>query len=332
MGCPLPPSSPPVLLASLPFLPPEIPVSNDLAIVESNILAQRDTFEQVLVDRSINFYREAAFATQILQANDYALGIARKNPQSVIDAVTNIAAVGISLNPATKHAYLVPRDGKIILDISYRGMLHLAIASGSLRWGQAEVVYEADTFVVGGYSEPPIHTRHPFGPDRGEIVGTYCVVRTIDGDYLTTTMPIAEVYSVRDRSESWKSHVAKKTKTPWQTDPGEMIKKTVIKRAYKTWPMSERVQKAGHILDTDGGEGFGTVDEVKTAPSEVLAPAKAAAAGGLVEMRKHWKGLSDADRAALAPHMPELDAIVAEAEKGAKDERIAANVREESKS
>jgi recombination protein RecT len=289
-------------------------MSNDLTLITNEILSLEPTFNLVSIDPGINFHREAGFACQLLQANDYLLSVARKNRQSVIDAVTNIAAIGISLNPATKHAYLVPRDGKVILDISYRGMLHLAIASGSLRWGQAELVYAADHFLVGGYAEPPSHSRQPFAKDRGEIVGTYCVVRTIDGDYLTTTMNIDEVYSVRDRSESWKKHVSEKKKSPWASDPGEMIKKTVIKRAYKTWPMSERVQKAGHLLDTDGGEGL-DLSEVKVAPAEILAPAKAAAAGGLDEMRAYWKHLNDDSRKALAPHMPELDALVAQAEK-----------------
>jgi recombination protein RecT len=288
---------------------------SDLVIVEDCILATRDAFEAVAIDPSINFQREAGFAVQLLQGNEYALKIAKANPQAVINAVTNIAAIGISLNPATKHAYLIPRDGKIVLDISYRGMLHLAIASGSLRWGQAEIVHQADTFVVGGYAEAPVHNRQPFAADRGEMTGAYCVVRTIDGDYLTTTMPIAEVWGIRDRSESWKSHVAKNTKTPWASDTGEMVKKTVIKRAYKTWPMSERVQKAGHILDTDGGEGFGNDADLPEAPAEILAPAKAAAAGGRAEFAKHWEALTPVDREALRPHIGELQKLVVAAEK-----------------
>lgn len=289
-------------------------MSTDLAIVSGDIMSLEPDFHAVAVDPDINFRREAGFATQLLQANDYLLKVARNNRQSVVDAVVNIAAIGISLNPATKHAYLIPRDGKVVLDLSYRGLLHLALSSGSLLWGQAEVVYAHDDFVVGGFSEPPIHKRNPFAKDRGAIVGAYCVVRTIDGDYLTTTMTIDEVYSIRDRSESWKAHLSKKTKTPWASDEGEMIKKTVVKRASKMWPMNERVSKAAHLLDTDGGEGL-DLSEVKLAPAAILAPAKAAAAGGLEAMREYWRGLSDDDRRALTPHMPELDALVAEAEK-----------------
>jgi recombination protein RecT len=112
-------------------------MSNAIAIVSGAIQEARESFAAVLTDRSLNFEREAGFAVQVLSANDYALKIATSNRQSVIDAVTNIAAIGISLNPAKKQAYLVPRDGRICLDISYIGLMDLAIASGSIRWGQA---------------------------------------------------------------------------------------------------------------------------------------------------------------------------------------------------
>ena len=213
-------------------------------------------FHAVSVDRGIVFAREAEFAVQALCASDYALKIARENPQSVRDAVTNIAAIGISLNPAKKQAYLVPRKGAICLVISYMGLLDLAIQSGSILWGQAELVYAADKFTMNGHDKPPTHERNPFAKDRGELVGVYCVVKTCDGDYLTCTMTAAEVYAIRDRSDAWKAHKEKGKSCPWVTDEGEMVKKTVIKRAQKTWPRSDRVEKAVHHLNTDAGEGI----------------------------------------------------------------------------
>jgi phage RecT family recombinase len=185
--------------------------------------------------------------------------IATQNRQSVINAVTNIAAIGISLNPAKKQAYLVPRDGRICLDISYMGLLDLAIQSGSLMWGQAELVYQQDSFMLNGFDKPPTHGRNPFSPDRGEIVGAYVVVKTKDGDYLTACMSIQEVYDIRNRSSAWKAWEKDKRKCPWVTDEGEMVKKTVIKRAYKTWPKTDRLDAAVHYLNTEGGEGLADI-------------------------------------------------------------------------
>jgi recombination protein RecT len=242
-------------------------MSNALQVITNEIYGVRNSFEAVNVDRSINFEREAGFAIQILSNNDYALTVAMNNRQSVIDAVTNISAIGISLNPAKKLAYLVPRDKKICLDISYMGLLDLAIASGSIMWGQAELVYSADDFRLNGFDKPPAHERNPFAKDRGEVVGVYVVAKTHSGDYLTSTMTIDEVNDIRNRSSAWKAWIEKKRSCPWVTDPGEMAKKTVIKRAYKTWPKTDRLDKAIHFLNTDGEEGLESIRQQSAAPA-----------------------------------------------------------------
>lgn len=232
-------------------------MSNALALITDDIYNTRDAFQSVLSDRSINFEREAGFAIQAITAKDYILSVAASDRQSVVNAVTNIAAIGISLNPAKKQAYLVPRDRKICLDISYMGLMDLAMATGSIRWAQAELVCENDGFARGRFDEPPTHTFNPFSKDRGPIVGVYVVVKTADGDYLTHTMEIGAVMDIRDRSEAWKSYKAGKAKScPWLTDEGEMIKKTCVKQAYKYWPKTDRLEKAIHHLNTDGGEGL----------------------------------------------------------------------------
>lgn len=231
-------------------------MSNALALVTDSIYKSKDVFMSVLADKSINFEREAGFAVQVLQNNEYALKVASENRQAVIDAVTNVAAIGISLNPAKKQAYLVPRKNKICLDISYIGLLDLAVESGSIKWGQADLVRKNDVFQSNGFDKAPTHTFDTFSKDRGEIIGAYVVVKTADGDYLTTTMTIDECYAIRDRSDAWKNAKPGKSKGPWETDPGEMIKKTVIKRGSKLWPKTDRLAKAMNHLDTDSGEGI----------------------------------------------------------------------------
>lgn len=237
-------------------------MSNALTLITGDINATKDEFMTLLADRSILFEQEAGFAIQILGNNSYALSTAASNRTSVVNAVKNIAAIGISLNPAKKQAYLVPRGGAICLDISYMGLIDLAIASGSIVWAQAELVRENDGFKLNGMGNAPSHEFDPFGKNRGPIVGVYVTVKLHNGDFLTTTMDIDEVLSIRDRSEAWKAFAAKKTKScPWSTDEGEMIKKTVIKRAYKTWPKTPRLDTAIHYLNTEGGEGLKDINE-----------------------------------------------------------------------
>lgn len=301
---------------------------NQIVPIEDSIYGTKDAFASVLTDRSINFDREAEFALQALYGNDYAMKIAMQNRQSVINAVVNIAAIGISLNPAKRQAYLVPRDGKICLDISYMGLLDLAIDSGSIRWGQAELVYETDAFALNGVDQQPTHKRNPFAKDRGDVVGVYVVVKTADGDYLTTAMAVDEINAIRDRSSAWKAWVSKQKSCPWVTDWGEMAKKTVVKRAYKYWPKSDRLDQAIHHLNTDGGEGLAVIEsqqlpyKAMPAPPEdtperlaLYATLSDVATAGPEALAAAWAKLSKEQRTMIG-HAG-LDALKAEAEKAA---------------
>lgn len=266
-------------------------MSNDLELVTADIYACRDSFLAVQAEPTLNFDREANFAIQILEGNSYTLKVALQNRQAVIDAVTNIASIGLSLNPAKKQAYFVPRKGKICLDISYMGLMDLAMATGSVRWGQAKLVYENDIFELNGVDQAPTHKTKPFSTDRGPVVGVYVVVKTADGDYLTHPMSMNEVIAIRDRSEAWKAYVKDNSKVcPWVTDPGEMTKKTCVKQAYKYWPKTERLEKAIHYLNTETDEGL---NQIKSAPqgdedTTLRWIEKAAACKDLASLQSTW--------------------------------------------
>lgn len=230
---------------------------NALTTVESRVLSLENEFNQVNAYK-LNFKKEAGFALQLLKASDFLRSTAQSNPDSLQNAITNIAAIGISLNPATKEAYLVPRNRSICLDISAIGLIKLATDSGSIKWAQAEIVKKNDKFKFLGVGKEPFHEVEYFS-DRGETVGAYVVAKTSDGDFLTTVMSVKECHDIRDRSEAWKAFVTGKTKScPWATDEGEMMKKTVIKRASKLWPKSERLDTAVHVLNEHEGINFST--------------------------------------------------------------------------
>jgi recombination protein RecT len=206
----------------------------------------------------------------------------------------------------------VPRDRKICLDIGYIGLLDLAIMSGSILWGQAELVYEADTFILNGVDKMPTHGRKPFDKNRGAVVGVYVVVKTPDGDYLTTTMTIDEAHDIRDRSSAWKAWVEKKKSCPWVTDDGEMVKKTVIKRAYKLWPKTDkdRLSKAIHYLNSEGGEGL------VEAANESAEPAKSMGGSARDAMREALTAMSIESQNYMRELAGEVEAIFRNPEAG----------------
>lgn len=217
-----------------------------------------------IAPQGLVYASEKGFAIQHLKGNDYLMKAAVQNPESFQAALSNVAAVGLSLNPAEKLAYLIPRNvkangqfvTKVFYEPSYMGLLRLATNSGSIKWCQSEVVREGESLELNGAGDRPVHTFNPFIRD-GEVIGAYCVAKTGDGDYLTTTMTASELYAIRDRSESWKAFTAKRAKSggPWQTDEIEQMKKTVIRRAFKTWPRSDQ-RLAQAVMISNENEGF----------------------------------------------------------------------------
>ncbi|MCK5601319.1 recombinase RecT [Candidatus Pacearchaeota archaeon] len=191
------------------------------------------------------FQKEAMFAMQLMKKNDF---MQKMSPDSVFDAVVNVASIGLSLNPATKLAYLVPRDGRACLDISYLGLYQLAIDGGEIKHVKAELVYEGDTFTFNGVDEKPEHSYDPFMDykDRGKLRGAYCLAMLTNGTYKVEFMPAIEIYKVK---------ASAKTRKVWDAWFEEMAKKTVIKRAAKMWPKNNKVMHAIHHLN-ENGEGI----------------------------------------------------------------------------
>lgn len=205
---------------------------------------QEPLFCGALTDQSVTWAKESQFAIQYFQKNDFLAKTALGNPTSAQNAIINVAAIGITLNPASKLAYLVPRDGMVCLDISYMGLLHLAQATGSIKWGQCKLVYSNDTYESNGLDTAPTHKYNAFG-DRGAVVGGYCTVKTADGDYLTEEMSLAEIKAVESTSKAKNG--------PWKTFWEEMARKTIVKRASKYWPKAQRLDNAIHLLNEDEG-------------------------------------------------------------------------------
>lgn len=218
--------------------------------IKQIVMRVEPQFEELArIHKAVNFKREASFALDALKSNPYLASVAMGDQDSFKRAIINVAAIGLSLSPVSKLAYLVPRDKKVCLDISYRGYIQLAVDIGSVKWVKAEIVKEADTFEYQGMGKEPLHAFNPF-KDRGMILGAYCVAKTHDNEFITEMMSNEEIYSIRDRSSAWKSYLKDNSKkNPWLTDESEMMKKTLIKRAYKSWPMTNTRERLETAID-----------------------------------------------------------------------------------
>lgn len=223
------------------------------------ILSTQPTFQKM--DKAngylLNFEQECMFARQQITKNQYSIDTAAKNSLSLKNAICNVAAIGISLNPAQAHAYLVPRDGQICLDVSYRGLVKLATDCGAIQWAKTELVYENDTFVWNGPNKAPDHKADPFS-DRGDVKGGYCIARLPDGTDMIETMSRKEMDQIQETSKAKNG--------PWKHWPDEMRKKSVTKRASKSWPQTgdrKRIDTAIDVMNHHEG----LVEEEKAEPT-----------------------------------------------------------------
>lgn len=198
----------------------------------------------------VAYQREAMFAFQMIGKKS---DLQKCQPASIKNAIINVASVGLSLNPATALAYLVPRKDEACLDISYRGLLKIATDSGSVKYAKPEIVRSLDLFEYNGPFSAPTHKFNPFAKEdeRGQVIGVYCIAVLHDG-VMVETMSMEEVNKVKASSKAGSNG-------PWVSWPEEMIKKTIIKRAYKMWPRTERLATAISVLNAH--EGLDLPDE-----------------------------------------------------------------------
>ena len=222
----------------------------------------------------VTWAEESQFVIQAISKNDK---LAQCAPVTVQNAIINVAAVGLTLNPALGYAYLVPESEKAkdangrdvwaqncCLRVSFKGLLKIATDSGSILWVKAEIVKEADRFTYRGPCELPVHEMDAFG-ERGATVGVYCIAKTHQGDYLVDVMSAGEIGKIRG---------AAKQDGVWSKWPEEMAKKAIIKRASKQWPKTDRedrLDKAVAVLNEyEGSQELDITPEVKAIPAPVV--------------------------------------------------------------
>lgn len=239
-------------------------MANALAVLEKAIIKIEPQFNLLAKENGglVQFWTEMGYAMQTIRRST---ALSRAVPETIIDAVKNIAAVGLSLNPVLQHAALIPRRSRkdanrvyCHFDPMYRGLIKLATDGGKVVLVQAEAVFEEE-YNTGNFkmiegTEPKIfHQRNPLDKkaDLGPVVGAYCIAWLKDVPVAHTRwMSIDDIMKAAEKSEAFNPKTGKDGKKkepsgPWVTDFSEMCVKTVIKRARKQWPIgSERLDRA----------------------------------------------------------------------------------------
>lgn len=212
--------------------------------------------------------RETSFAIQAVNSNAY---LATATPQSVFKCIWNVAITGLSLNPVLKLAYITPRKVNGVLEAllmpSYQGMTKLITDTGSVKAVIAFVVYKNDVFEVEYGMDTKIIHKPKFGHhENSDVTHAYAIATLADGSKQFEVMSIEEIHAIRERSDGYRAFKTGKANSAiWETDFGEMAKKTVIKRLCKYLPKSvinEKWERVMNAVDIDNNDYSATEQQI----------------------------------------------------------------------
>ena len=191
--------------------------------------------------------------------------------ESLFKCVLDVAAAGLEIDG--RRAHLIPfknnranpprYEAQLIID--YKGLVELAMRSGTVSSIHADTVCDKDEFSADtGRVTHKVNYREP----RGKAYAAYCVIRFKDGGDKTEVMDREEIEAIRARSKAG-------TSGPWISDPGEMWKKTVARRALKWVSLSpeirEHIERDDAPLNVTPTAGLASLVDGITAPHDIEA-------------------------------------------------------------
>jgi recombination protein RecT len=135
-----------------------------------------------------------------------------------------------NLLPDGREGAIVPYKTNAQWIPMYQGLLKRFRQSGMAKWIAADVVREGEVFEhwVDQFGE---HFKHvPEGDESKPIIKVYAAALTTDGAFYCAVMSITEINKVKAMSR------ASRDDSPWKQWPGEMMKKTALRRLSKLLP------------------------------------------------------------------------------------------------
>lgn len=236
----------------------------------------RDLFSNIIqqsqISAVIQWQKEAPFARQII-LKDHRLLTATH--ESLKNAITNIAAVGLTLNPIKQHATILPRWNDKLktyeaqLVVMYRGLVWLANQAG-VSDIVVDVVYSADKFDSERTDQGDKWTHKiahgvPRDGSFSRFVLAYVGARMPASKMMKLEIvPCEDIYTARDKSESYIDTNTGKPRqnSPWVQFFDEMAKKVALKRAQKRWEEA--------VINNDNWKRFQTAVALDNAMEGVI--------------------------------------------------------------
>lgn len=175
--------------------------------------------------------------------------LAECQPASVFACVIQASQLG--LRPGLMgECYLIPYKDQCTLQIGYQGLLDLVRRSGLVESISAHIVHERDEFDVEWGTTPGIKHRPYLDGDPGAVRLVYAVAKLKGGGAHAEVMNLTDIERIKNRSQNVINAARYGKATPWDTDFGEMARKTVLRRICKYLPKSTDLATALALDDS----------------------------------------------------------------------------------
>lgn len=218
--------------------------------------------KSVLNVMPLNFKRDSKryFSIYAQMMKEFLTNPKITNKQSILTCMFNAPKLGLNPDKVFGHIWFIPYKGVLTYQIGYRGMIQLSFNSGKISQVYADLVYEKDEwdFYRNETGQHYLHRPKLTEKERGREICGYSIFEDIGGTphiHIMDTYHIDEIKKLvlarmKDSSTPWKDHLF---------EP-EMRKKTVIRRHWKTEPMSAEIAEA---IETEEKNESGEVPSEK---------------------------------------------------------------------
>lgn len=226
--------------------------TTELSTVLETELAMPSISEALPVD-----FNRARFVQNCIALVSGTPDLAKQPKEKLVPGLLKGAYLGLDF--FNKECYLIPYGSDLQFQVDYKGMIKLAKKYSIRPVSEiyARIVREGDVFEEGVNHNTPFVNFNPVPFNTGKIIGAFAVCQYADGGIKYEIMSKDELDTAKHMSKA-------QSGAAWQHFPGEMYKKTVLRRLCKTIPMDMDFRQS-QIID-------GEYEETTIVREEVTNP------------------------------------------------------------
>ena len=202
-------------------------MSDKKALVLQQSYNQLERFLQTKAAALPKNFNQTRFLQNCMTVLQETKDIEKMHPVSI--ARTMLKGAFLGLDFFNRECYAIPYGNQLQFQTDYKGEIKLAKKKSinKIKDIYAKVVREGDRFEEKVVDGKQYVNFEPIPFNDGEIIGAFAVVLFEDGSMMYETMSKAEIEAIRENFSKAKNSLA------WTKTPGEMYKKTVLRRLCK---------------------------------------------------------------------------------------------------